>query len=155
MFWGIDAQKVGDQVVVSIESVSWGGEVLMTRWLQEAFMPTEWYFEDFSMHATIGPETTDMDINTGVAYATYAYIDTLYSKPCWAWEAMRQDYVPSSLEYPVSEFDKYIGKTYLNEAPGSDYYGLDMDWDYVPGAWNLSENEDSGVAIWPSDIQGT
>ena len=152
VLWEIDAQKVGDQVVVTMESVSWGMEALLTRWLHEAFMPTEWYFEEFEMSAVIGPETTDMDIDTGVAYGIYAYETTLDGKPCWDWEAMLQDYVPSSPEYPVSEFDKYIGYQYENTAPGSSYYGQMMDYDYAPGAWNLSEGEVLTLE-WPDGQQ--
>jgi hypothetical protein len=62
---------------------------------------------------------------------------------------MRADYVESTPEYPISLFDPYADFTYDNYAPGSTWYGMEMDWDYVPGAWNLSEGETLTLE-WPA-----
>ncbi len=158
VFFELDAEKVGEEVVLTFDTISWGAEALMTRWLHEAFMPTEWYMEDLSFHADIGPETADITFDAAVAYSGFAYESIADGSPCWAWEAMLQDYVLSS-EPPYeneSLYDRYwdwdgFGMfEYYNRAPGSAWYGTMMPYDYTPGAWNLSENETLTFS-WPED----
>jgi hypothetical protein len=148
----LEAARVGDEIVLSYDFVGWGLEALMTRWLREAFMPTEWLFEDFRMNATVGPETTDLDIDTAVQYAVYAYMSPETDKPCWAWEAMLQDYVPSDSTHPWSDFDPYVGLTYLDRDSGSATYGLWVPYDYTPGTFDLWFGE-TLTFQWPAGDQ--
>ncbi|MGB2582082.1 MAG: hypothetical protein WBD03_06400 [Thermoplasmata archaeon] len=141
-----------DHVLLTFDTISWGIEALMTRWMHETWMPTEWYFEDMHFDATIGPERADVQIDAAVEYAVYAYEDTLDSKPCWCWEALMQDYVVSLTEYPDSLFELYEPFTYLNWAPGSTWYGTNMSYDYSPGAWNLTDDE-TLIIEWPAGDQ--
>jgi hypothetical protein len=141
----ISGVKVGDKIVLTYDVVTWGFEALMMRWLHEAFMPTEYWYEDMYFHAIIGPEMSTLDIDTAVEYAIYAY-DTIQEPrgPCWVFEGMLQDVLPSnSLDVPRSDFDVYLdsGAEYLNGAPGNAFYGEMMGYDYTPTAWNLSANE--------------
>ena len=76
----LTAAKVGDKIVLTYDIISWGMEAMMTRWLHEAFTPTEHYFEGFTMNATIGPERADINIHTTVAYGVYAYETTIVPK---------------------------------------------------------------------------
>ncbi len=146
----IHAEKTDTGIQLSLDTVGWGLEALMFRWMNEAWMPVEYWMEDMDLIATIGPEMASVDIDTAVAYAAYAYEATEDGRPCWAWEGMRADYVESTPEYPISLFDAYADFTYENYAPGSEWYGFEMDWDYVPGAWNLSEGETLTLE-WPAD----
>lgn len=148
--FNIFAEKVGDEIVLTYDTVTWGMEAMMFRWLKEAFMPVEWYFEDMYFRATIGPQYTDIDMDTAVVYAAYAYETTLDQAPCWMWEALMQDYVPSTGAHPYSLFDVYEDLEYYNYAPGSPWYGTMMPYDYAPGAHNLSENE-TMVLEWPGE----
>ena len=150
----ITAAKVGDEIVLTYDLVTWGIEALMTRWMHESFMSTEWYFEDMDFHAVIGPERAEINIDTAVAYAVYAYETTLPpAEPVWVWEALNQDYVPSSPPgHPYSGYDQYMDFDYLNTAPGSEWYGKEMTYDYEPGAFNLTTNE-TMVIEWPSGVQ--
>jgi len=135
--------KVDDKVVLTYDIVTWGMEAVMMRWLHEAFMPTEWWFEDMNFHAVIGPEMTTLDIDTAVAYALYAF-DTIQEprRPCWVFEGMYQDVLPSAPpDVPYSDFDVYQDWRYLKAAPGNAFYNQMMYYDYTPGAWNLSANE--------------
>jgi len=135
--------KVGDKIILTYDIVTWGMDAVIMRWLHEAFMPTEWWFEDMNFHAVIGPEMSRLDIDTAVAYALYAF-DTVQEprKPCWVFEGMHQDVLPSAPpDIPRSDFDPYLDWEYLNGAPGNAYYGKMMDYDYTPAAWNLSTNE--------------
>ncbi len=156
MVFEIDAEKVGDTVVLTQRHVSWGMDALMARWLRAAFMDDhEWYMEDFSMHAEIGPEKTDLEISAAVEYAAYAYETTDEGLPCWMWETLKGDYMTTD-DCPdddhISEYDVYSDKTYLNWAPGSEWYGEWMTYDYTPGLLNLSEGETLRFA-WPDADQ--
>jgi len=147
----LTAERVGDQVVVNQLIVSWGFEALMSRWMHDAWMDdTEYWFEDFSMHAEIGPEMMDLDISTAIEYAIYAYETTDDGLPCWMWEGLLADYI-TSLAHP-SLFELYEGKTYTCTAPGSPLYGTEMYYDYVPGVLNLTEGETVRFT-WPSGEQ--
>lgn len=145
----LEAQKVGSNVLITMDAVGWGLEALMFRWMHEAWMPVEYWMEDMNLHALIGPEMADVDLDAAVAYAAYAYETTEEAEPCWSWEGMLADYVESTPEYPVSLFDPYADFTYDNYAPGSEWYGDEMLWDYTPGAWNLSEGETLALE-WPA-----
>ncbi|HEX9908791.1 MAG TPA: hypothetical protein VGB78_10075 [Thermoplasmata archaeon] len=137
----LDAAKVGDNIVLTYDIVSWGMEVLMTRWMHDSFMETEWYFEDMTFDVTIGPEWADIDVDTIVVYAAYAELGTLNGDLIWGWEPLLQDYVESSPPHPASDYDKYVGKDYLNQAPGSELFGTMMEYDYCPQIWNLTAGE--------------
>jgi len=152
--WKMDAEKVGDKIVLHYDFVTWGMEMLLSMWMREAFMPTEWYFEDMNFHATIGPEWTDLDADTAVAYAVYSYETTNEPiEPCWVWEALLQDYVEAGPpEHRESLYNAYTEFEYLNTAPGSSWYGKEMTYDYTPGIWNLSENETLKFT-WPDGDQ--
>jgi flagellar basal body-associated protein FliL len=164
LYWDIEAEKVGDKIVLHYDLVTWGMEVLLTMWMREAFMPTEWYFEDMNLHATIGPEWTTLNVETVVEYAVYAYEATNEERvPVWTWEALLQDYVwAAPPDHRLSLVNKYIDPdgdgdesdafTYYNTAPGSKWYGMDMPYDYTPTAWNLTENETLRID-WPSGEQ--
>jgi len=151
MAGSISGAKVGDKVVLTYNTVTWGMEAIIMRWLHEAFMPTEWWFEDMNFHAVVGPELTRLDIDTAVAYTLYAYETTTEpQEPCWVFEGMVQDVNPSSPPDVIySDIDKYLEFSYLNKAPGNKYFGQMMGYDYTPGAWNLSTNETLKFQ-WPS-----
>jgi hypothetical protein len=147
----ITGAKVGDKVVLTYSLVTWAMEALIMRWLHEAFVPTEWWFQDMKLHAVVGPEMTNIDLDTAVAYAMYAFDTTLSpAEPSWIFEGMLQDVDSSSPpDIPWSAIDPYMSWEYPNRAPGNIYYGRMMGYDYTPGAWNLSANETLTVN-WPS-----
>ncbi len=154
----MDAHKVGDKIVLYLDTVSWGMELLLSRWIAEAWFNLEWYMEDFHMNATIGPERMNLDITTVAVYASYAYETTLVpegqtnGEPCWVWEALMQDYVHSTATHRKSLYDKYSVFEYINFAPGSDWYNQSMTFDYVPKAFNLTYNETLSFE-WPQGEQ--
>ena len=161
LFFDINATKVGDDIVLRYDIVSWGMEILMTRWMHDAFMPTERFFENMTFKANITSDMANLDIQTVVAYAVYACETTLVpggsstgrGEPCWVWEAMLADYMPSTGIHTHSDFDPYDNKTYVDRLPGSGLYGMIIPYDYTPGAWNLSEGETLTLA-WPAgDVQ--
>jgi len=152
----LTASKVGDKVVLTFDDFSWGMECLMAKWLRHAFNPSEWFMYEFNMHAVIGPEVSDIRVSTAVMYALYAY-ETMNipagqtkGEPDWVFENCLGDtyYSRTTQAGEHSEMDPYSGLTYVNNAPGSGYYGASMPWDYTPGAWNLSANE-TMTFKWP------
>jgi hypothetical protein len=153
VYFDIDAEKAGEHIVVTLDTISWGMEAMMTRWMGEAFMPTEWYFDDFSLVASIGPEMTDLDVDTAIQYAVYAEVSQEDDGALvWGWEGLMQDYVPSDLDHPESLFDPYDGKEYVVWGPGNEYFGELTEYSYTPRAWNLSDGE-TLVFEWPAGDQ--
>jgi peptide/nickel transport system substrate-binding protein len=153
----LDAERIGDSIVLHYDTVTWGMEALMMRWLREAFMPSEWWYEDMHFHASIGPASSSILINTAVENAMFADETILLTNgtngaPCWTWHSMLQDSVPSSFSHPWSEFDAYEPLSYQVHRPGSSYYGMNMSYDYTPGAWDLKSGETLGFT-WPSGEQ--
>jgi peptide/nickel transport system substrate-binding protein len=154
LYWDMEAVKVGEEIVLHYDLVSWGMEALVARWLHEAFVPTEWWFEGMDFQASIGPVMADLDISTAVAYAVYAWMPTTEPiEPCWVWEAMLGDsietYPPESKE---SDFNPYADEQYLCRSPGNAYYNYMLPYDHTPGAWNLSEGETLAFE-WPAGDQ--
>jgi len=149
--WDLTATKVGDKVILHSDYVSWGGEILLTRWMHDTFMPTEWYFEGGDFHMTIGPQMADLDMDSAISYGMYAYEETLNAgEPCWVWESIVQDYI-----YVLghkSDYRRYMNFDYLNTAPGSYWYNQNMTYDYAPRGWNLTDGETLEF-IWPSGNQ--
>jgi len=145
-FW-LSAERVDDTVVMEHYLISWGAECLMARWLRDAFMDNaEWFYEDFSLNAEIGSDSTDLHISAVVEDAVFAWESVYTDEPCWAWRGHLGDYVPSSDRHPVSDFDPYDGELYLSRYPG---YGFNqmMEYDYTPGALNLSAGETMTFAV--------
>jgi peptide/nickel transport system substrate-binding protein len=153
----INAQKVGDKIVLTCDILTWGMEALMLRWLHESFLPMEEWYEDMNFNMKIMPEYSTVDIDTAVTHAAYA-TDSIdrdgdpMGAPVWAWQPSMGDVVPSSPAHPISLYDKYVGKTYLNRQADSPLFNTYMAYDYVPAAWNLTGNE-TLTFIWPSGDQ--
>ena len=148
VYFVIDGEKVGDEIVLTFDTISWGAEAFIFRWLREAFMPTEWYMEDMTMQATIGPDEANVAIEAAVGYALTASESIETGEPCWVWEAMLQDCVESTYNWPISAFDPYAEMEYFCRYPGNDWHHYVMPYDYTPAAWNLSANETLKIQ-WP------
>jgi len=145
-------------LTMTLESVSWGMEYLMARWLREANVleSYEYYFSDFSMNATISPSTTDLDIDMAVEFFSYFWgekdlvtkDDNYPQTSTLGWEGLLGDSVVKN-PHP-SDFEPYVGKTYFNSGPNQGYdnkynynwrHGDWADFDYTPAAWNLKAGE--------------
>jgi len=160
--FGLHAQKSGDKLVLTVYVDAWGMEALMTRWLRDAFVPTEIWMEGFWMNATIGPQTSNIFIKTDVEYGVYAFMSrNNNSNPVWLWKPLHADYFESSGDHPKSEFDPYArdinpdtgqAYTYKNWNPGSALYGTNVSYDVTPCAWNLTDNETMSFT-WPAGPQ--
>ncbi len=158
MYLSIEAEEVGETIVLTYDIVTWGQEILMARWLCDALMPTEYFYEDFRMTASISAGSADLDISTAVEYAATAWETTLvpvgemYGQPCWVWTGQLLDYVPSRIGHEFSNYDPYDGLTMITRSPASSLWGMYVPYDYTPAAWNLSEAETLSFE-WPSGDQ--
>jgi hypothetical protein len=156
-YFAVDAERSGDEIVLTFDSISWGMEAMMTRWMRESFMPNDWYWDDMEFIATIGPEMADLDVDTAVQYASWAEVSQEDDGALiWGWEACMQDYLPSDADpaedHPLSLFDPYAEEEYYCWGPGNEHYGETVEYAYTPGAWNLSEGE-TLVFEWPAGDQ--
>jgi hypothetical protein len=152
LLFTLDAFKVGETVFLSYDTVSWGMECLMARWLREAFMPAEWMYENMTLIASIGPDKTDIIMDTVVTDAVCAWAGHADSEPVWAWGSRYGDNIPSDpVNHPVSDFDPYVGQQYMWYSPGSAYDMME-DYEYTPSAFNLAENE-TMTFVWPQGDQ--
>ena len=151
VYFDIEASTFyGDQIMIELDTISWGMEALMTRWLHEAFMPTEWYMEDMDLYANIFPDSAEIYFDAAVGYALTASESLVDGTPCWTWQAMLQDYSESTPEYPISDFDPYADQYYYLRYPGNDWYHEMMPYDFTPGSWNLSAGE-TLTFEWPGN----
>jgi hypothetical protein len=162
----INAQKVGDKIVLTYDILTWGMEALMLRWLYESFLPIEMWYEDMNFHMKIMPEYSTVDIDTAVTYAAFASVsmnttlspddpgwaNSLRAYPTWTFQPLMGDAVVSSTTHPHSDFDAYSSKNYTNLQAGGKLYGQQMAYDVVPSSWNLSENETLSFT-WPAGTQ--
>lgn len=146
----LDAVKAGDEIVLSYDCLSWGMEALMARWMRESLMPTEWWFEDMRFNALMGPEHTDLDVDTAVSYAVKAWETEGSGAPCWIWQGMLQDRIESTPAHPESDFDPYGLREHVSRSPGSPSYGEMVGYRYTPGCSNLSAGE-TLTLTWPDD----
>ncbi len=125
-----------DKVTITIDVASWGMECLLARWFQETFMSGyEGLYSDLHLNATIGPATSDVDLDTAVDWALYMISEKSVSETVsiWAWQAALGDIPALAKQYniPISPAYPYHGKT--------TYEGV--KYDYTPTAWNLQEGE--------------
>ena len=153
----IAASKPDTEVILTYDIVSWGMEILMARWIHEAFLPGEWYYEDMDFHARIAADWADFDVDTAVAYALQAYVSNGpwpwdVGEMCWRWMPKLADALPSNPSHPHSDFDKYALFCYSTLSPGSPLYETMIRYDYTPACWNLSQNETLTLE-WPAGDQ--
>lgn len=137
-----------NKTILTIDVVNYGMECLLARWFQETFMPGyEGWYSDLHLNATIGSETTDLDLDTAVDWALYIWNaeDVPYAEGVWSWEPLLGD-------LPTEAY-----KHQLTTSPAYPYYGKtydDQEYDYVPAAWNLTEGETLKFSFKDTDENG-
>lgn len=116
--FSITASKVASEIVLSYDVVAWGMEALMASWMHEAFMPTDWWFEDLTFDARIGPAFSDIHVDAAVQFALAATNSSETGQPCWKWEGMSQRMPEDpSREYTPACFNLTAGEVLTFEWP--------------------------------------
>ncbi len=137
--WRVDfvsavRQPGNDSLVLVLDWVGMAGDILWSRWLQEALRSN---FEssslsDMTLEMTIGPIATDLALDTLVEYA----LTQTRARGIWAFE-------PSFADVPNLAAEYVDESSY--ESPGIDYadkgYSRARGYEYVPASWNLREGE--------------
>jgi len=123
-------------ITMSWDWVSMAGDMLFSRWISEALgIRTGWEtnsLSDVNVDLRVGPESGDLDVDTGVDYLLYK----LKGTERWVFEASLGD-VPNLTT-------EYLGESsYRSSAfPYADgVYGSGDPYTYTPGLWNLRDGE--------------
>ena len=153
-----DIEKVGDDIVFHIDHLSWGAESLLGKWWAETFLSYEYWPEDVTFHADIGPAWSHFDIEMAIMYSLYAKTDPETGIASWVFENMHADALYSSAGGGgyVSELNPYDGQVYWCYLTANAFYNETIGWDYVPWAWDLSSANYTLMIEWPDsdDIIG-
>jgi hypothetical protein len=86
------------KIRLTIGSIAWGYEILMTRWMNETNLCNhEAYFEDMSMHVDYYSNWIDMNFDAVCQYSLRAVKanESATNEPAWAWQPLLIDYVAS------------------------------------------------------------
>ena len=115
------------RVEVKILAVGWGLEALAGR-LFEAWTNVGYWMYDLALSGTIGADSSDLYMETAVAYLLYEYS---YPYPenytCWIWEAY-------SLLPPGEDAAAILGHS-------EDYLEYTVDYEGIPTGWILRDGE--------------
>lgn len=167
-YTSVSATVDGDgTTVVTIDHVSWGGEVLIARWFYWGAAPYSenhldstqargWWgmelawFEDMSFVGSVGPSSVDFNFDTVMQYhfqhlaspGPNGLFDRTDDVPIWTWGPILTDYTNDwSPVHVLSELDRYPDPPYcyVHSTPGSPStaYGQCLSYDYVPIRWDL------------------
>ncbi len=145
---------------------TWGFEALFARWLRHSdiLRSYEYWFSDIIFNATLGPSTSDVDMDLCSDDFTYMWgegdIPTLNNNypqvTGWGWETLYGDAIAKP-PHPSEFEDYYMDKTYFNTAPGQ---GLDrkymydwryadwVDYDYTPAIDNWLLDGEQYIFDW-------
>ncbi len=149
-------------IVLNIGHISWGYEVLMTRWLTETNICNhEPWYEDFYLTAHYSDFMTQwVSFDACCQQSLHAVNGTLtQGGAAWVWEPNSIDYIPSSFNHP-STYDPYVGLTYTSENAGDPLLEQQVSYEYTPTAFSLGVNSElrfqlptgtnvMGYAGWP------
>lgn len=135
----VDAEKSGSNVVLTIDTLTWGMECIMAGWLRDSILHTEWWYEDMTFHAEIWPNWADISIDTAVTPAVFSSISIATGDPCWIWQGMLQN------NYWQLFDEWYESPDRLVDRPLPPYR-------YTPGAFNLTSGETLSFT-WPDGLQ--
>ncbi|MBE3041859.1 PKD domain-containing protein, partial [Candidatus Bathyarchaeota archaeon] len=129
-------------ITLSIGHISWGYEVLMTRWLTEAGVCNhEPWYEDFYLTAHYKDAVTQWVSFDACCQMSLHAVNATGSSAgsAWAWEPNAIDYVASTFQHP-SDFDPYVGLTYTSQNAGDPMFGQEVPYEYTPTMFNVEMN---------------
>jgi len=160
-------------VTVPIWITGWMLENLIGRWLSDwwssmgGFMPYEGYYSDFHLDASIGPESTDLVLDTQVDWLLVAAdgIGEPCSPPKWMFEPIwgdipyathtEENFQGEAIDYQWSSGWHYYKnatgwrKSYLTTTVGAYNYGGQNPYAYTPSSWDLGIDRTVGAPWQP------
>jgi hypothetical protein len=129
------------ELQLNIGHISWGYEILVTRWLTEATICTHSpYMEDFTLSAKYGESWADVQYDAVMQWSLKAVrANESVTGSAWAWEPQRADYVASTPTHPKSDYDPWAPLVYTSWNSGDPLYGQRRAaYDATPGWFNLT-----------------
>jgi hypothetical protein len=133
----------GGAITLNIGHISWGYEILMTRWLSEAQICShEPYYEDFRLDAHYADDVSQWVAYDSVCqYSLHAVrANETLNGSAWAWEPNAIDYVSSSWTGHPSRYDPYEIHTYTSWNAGDPMFGQEVRYENTPTWFNLGDN---------------
>jgi hypothetical protein len=126
---------------LEIGELSWGYEVLLTRWFTETQLCNhEPYYEDASLSVTYYPQWSDFTFDAVCQYSLHAVKanESASDQGAWVWEPQLIDYVSSSNGHP-STFDPWASETYQSWNAGDPQYRQEAAYDSGLQYFNLTD----------------
>lgn len=123
-----------DSVTLQLDWVAMASDILWSRWLREALGTgfESSALSDLTVDMTVGPTSTDLDVDTVVDYALTLTGST------WVFEPTSADVPNLAVEYLNESLYQSPGLPYADKG----YNGNPkVGYDYVPAAWNLRAGE--------------
>jgi hypothetical protein len=138
-------QLPNGDVRLEIAHVSWGYEVLMDRWLTKRDICTHQpYLENLTLNAHMDNTKTNLTLDSVCQYSLKAVKanQSALTGSAWAFESVRIDYVGSSPNHPYSDYDRFVGLTYVSWNAGDTWFGQTAyqdAYETTPGWFNLTK----------------
>lgn len=126
-----------EEFILTWDWVSMAGSMLFSRWITEGLGLAN-RFEtnspsDIHLDLKVGPDASDMDLDTGVDYALYKYLGVSHQ---WVFEPALGDVPNLAREYFDGSIYQSPAGPYANKTLG----GVNF-FDYQPSSWDLLEGE--------------
>lgn len=137
------ATEPDGNVTLKVDTIAYGIEALMTRWLREADISGgyEPWYEDFTLNATYSAGQCSLSMDA-LAQDTFHAVraNGTEAGAAWVWEPNKIDYW-SDWDGDPSVYDPYISLQYLSENAGSTNFGQPQSYEYTPTWFNLSAED--------------
>jgi hypothetical protein len=145
----LDPSSTADSLVLRFWSISWGNEILLTRYMEAANVTRYWqgWPDDWYLNITIGPHRGSAHSRAVIGHHMYATKDTSSNINGWALEARHIDRLGSYGMPPIrwTPFNDYdpdrTDVTHISWAPFTVNYGKPVSYANAPLHWNLTSGE--------------
>ena len=146
----LDPTSTADNLVLRFWSLSWGNEILLTRYMEAANVIRYWqgWPDDWYLNITIGPDSGSVQSRAVIGYHMYATKDTLNNINGWALEARHIDrggsygMPPPGRWIPYNDYDPdQTEVTHVSWAPLTKNFGKPVSYAHAPLHWNLTSGE--------------
>jgi PKD domain len=130
-------------VTLSIGHLSWGFEILMTRWLSEAGICShEPWYEDFVLDAHYDDQMAQwVSFDACCQYSLHAVrANETANGSAWVWDPNAIDYMASAWTGHPSRYDPYEIKTYTSWNAGDPMFGREVRYECTPTWFDLGDN---------------
>jgi hypothetical protein len=129
------------EVSLEIAHISWGWEVLITRWMRAADLcQHQTYMEDLTLNAHYTSDWGDLTYDAVAQYSLKAVRanESAADDAAWMWEPAGIDYI-ASISGHKSDYDPWALLTYESHNAMDPMMGTEVAYDAVPNTFNLTD----------------